>query len=149
MEEGSPKSATKKEVQIVRKLIVMRNLGVYWNELSTLISDLTDQNEIKCLMQTGMAMNGGKCSGYKYVLEPTTAEMKLLLNRKPEADETNWQTPKLDFSLQMQTLVLRISKTQYQDLLLFLEAQERFGLAAKYSKYRPSLDQYHGHYKQW
>ncbi|VDM46558.1 unnamed protein product [Toxocara canis] len=68
MEERSPKSATKKEVQIVRKLIVMRNLAVYWNELSTLISDLTDQNEIKCLMQTGMAMNGGKCSGYKYDL---------------------------------------------------------------------------------
>lgn len=49
----------------------------------------------------------------------------------------------------MQALALAIGKLQYQDVLLFLEAQERFNLAGQYLKYRPHLNEYKGHYKEW
>uniref|UniRef100_A0A914S5S0 VPS13 middle RBG modules domain-containing protein n=1 Tax=Parascaris equorum TaxID=6256 RepID=A0A914S5S0_PAREQ len=49
----------------------------------------------------------------------------------------------------MEALALCVGKLQYQDLLLFLEAQERFNTATRYLKYRPSVNEYQGHYKQW
>jgi vacuolar protein sorting-associated protein 13A/C len=38
---------------------------------------------------------------------------------------------------------------QYQDVLQFLEAQERFTLALRYRKYRPYLREYSGHAREW
>lgn len=83
------------------------------------------------------------------VLEPITMETKLSMNQKPEADGTNWKIPKIDLKLSMEMLTLSIDKLQYQDILLFLEGQERFTLAARYLKYRPNLNEYHGYYKEW
>ncbi|KAK6059293.1 hypothetical protein COOONC_03076, partial [Cooperia oncophora] len=76
-------------------------------------------------------------------------QAKLKLNQKPESDGTNWKTPKIDLSVDMEALALAIGKYQYQDILLFLEAQERFNLATQYLKYRPHLNEYRGHYKEW
>jgi hypothetical protein len=46
-------------------------------------------------------------------------------------------------------LGLAIGKFQYQDFLLFLEAQERFALSARYWKHRPNINVYRDHYKEW
>lgn len=83
------------------------------------------------------------------VLEPITVELAIAMNRKPEMDGTNWQTPKLDCMLHVERFVIRISKMQYHDVLYFLEACERFNVAVVYSKYRPNLNEYRGHYKEW
>lgn len=76
-------------------------------------------------------------------------QTKLSMNQKPETDGTDWKTPKIDLKLDMEALALCVGKLQYQDLLLFLEAQERFNTATRYLKYRPSINEYQGHYKQW
>lgn len=76
-------------------------------------------------------------------------EAKLALNQKPETDGSDWKIPKIKLQLDLDTLALAVGKYQYQDLLLLLEAQERFRTAAQYLKYRPHLNDYHGHYKEW
>lgn len=76
-----------------------------------------------------------------------TAQLKL--NQKPETDGSNWTIPKIDLSLSLEKLALAIGKFQYQDMLLFLEAQERFTLSEKYTKHRPNLNSYRGHYREW
>uniref|UniRef100_F1KPF0 Vacuolar protein sorting-associated protein 13A n=1 Tax=Ascaris suum TaxID=6253 RepID=F1KPF0_ASCSU len=139
----------KETVQIVYKLVSLNSLAVYWNPNSSLISDLTDRDEIKRQMHAGIASNGEKSVGYKYILEPITMQTKLSMNQKPETDGTDWKTPKIDLKLDMEALALCVGKLQYQDLLLFLEAQERFNTATRYLKYRPSINEYQGHYKQW
>ncbi|VDK42182.1 unnamed protein product [Anisakis simplex] len=139
----------KEAVQIVYKLISLNSLAVYWNPDSKLISDLTDRAEIKRQMQDGIASGGKKPDDYKYILEPITMQTKLSMNQKPETDGTDWKTPKIDLQLNMDTLGVCIGKFQYQDLLLFLEAQERFNIATKYLKYRPPINEYHGHAKKW
>lgn len=83
------------------------------------------------------------------VLEPIKLQTKLALNQKPEADGTNWKTPKIDLKVGMEALALCIGKYQYQDILLFLEAQERFNTATRYLKYRPNLNEFHDHYEEW
>jgi len=83
------------------------------------------------------------------VLDPLSMKAKLKLNQKPEADDSDWTIPKIDLSLDLEKLYLAIGKFQYQDFLLFLEAQERFKLSEQYIKYRPNLTTYKDHYKEW
>ncbi|VDM52909.1 unnamed protein product [Angiostrongylus costaricensis] len=110
-------------VKIFHKLVLLSSLSVYWNSDSKLFSDIQDK--------------------------PIKMEAKLKLNQKPEVDGTNWKIPKVDLSVDMKTLVLAIGKYQYQDILLLLEAQERFNLATQYLKYRPNINEFKGHYKEW
>ncbi|XGW23678.1 hypothetical protein V3C99_005698 [Haemonchus contortus] len=136
-------------VKIFHKLVLLDNLAVYWNSAAELFSDLSDKKEIRRLLQATIHNGNNKPEGYKYILEPIKMQAKLKLNQKPESDGTDWKTPKIDLSVDMETLALAIGKFQYQDILLFLEAQERFNLATQYLKYRPNLNEYHGHYKEW
>lgn len=76
-------------------------------------------------------------------------EARLKLNQKPEIDDSNWTIPKVDLGVDLERLALGIGRFQYQDFLLFLEAQERFNLATRYLKYRPNLTDYRGHYREW
>lgn len=154
----------KEAVKIFYKLISLNSLAVYWNSKSEMISDLKSNKEILEKMQHIIATQKHRPEGYKYsarvtsygrqlgatlVLDPIAAEAKLALNQKPEADGSNWSIPKIDLKAGMETLALRINRYQYQDLLLFLDAQERFNLATRYLKYRPNLVDYRGHYRDW
>ncbi|EYC10703.1 hypothetical protein Y032_0054g2508 [Ancylostoma ceylanicum] len=136
-------------VKIFHKLVLLDNLSVYWNSDSELFSDIHDKAEIRRKLTATIHTGKNPPAGYKYILEPISMQAKLKLNQKPETDGTNWQTPKIDLSVDMKTLALAIGKFQYQDILLFLEAQERFNLAGQYLKYRPNLNEFKGHYKEW
>ena len=93
------------------------------------------------------------------VVRPINLITRLRMNPRPEQDGTGWKTPKILLDLQIEELGVNMSKFQvcysvfallpaphfqYQDLLYFLEAQERFNLAMRYRKYRPDLGEYSG-----
>ncbi|PAV62062.1 hypothetical protein WR25_11522 isoform B [Diploscapter pachys] len=139
----------KEAVKIIYKLVSLQNLAMYWNSDSKLISDLTDKDEIRKKLQETIHRGKGNPSGFKYILEPIQMQAHLKLNQKPENDGTDWKTPKIDLSVDMKSLSLAIGKFQYQDILLYLEGQERFQLAGQYLKHRPNLNEYKGHYKAW
>ncbi|CAI4228502.1 unnamed protein product [Auanema sp. JU1783] len=139
----------KEAVKVIHKLVSLQNLSVYLNSDDVMFSDKTDKHAIRHLLHSSIHRGEKKPDGFKYILEPITIEAKLKLNQKPETDGTNWSTPKIDISVDMQKLALAIGKLQYQDILLFLEAQERFNLAGQYLKYRPNLNEYRGHYVEW
>ncbi|KAL3106033.1 hypothetical protein niasHT_022214 [Heterodera trifolii] len=139
----------KETVKIFYKLVSMSSLSIYSNANSNFISDNKGKEKIINALQRTIAVNEEKPEGYRYVLEPLTIAAQLKLNQKPESDGSNWTTPKIDLSMQLDKLGLSIGKYQYQDMLLFLEAQERFTLAEKFLKYRPNLTHYRQHYKKW
>uniref|UniRef100_A0AC34RBS8 Uncharacterized protein n=1 Tax=Panagrolaimus sp. JU765 TaxID=591449 RepID=A0AC34RBS8_9BILA len=160
----------KEAVKVFHKLVSLQNLAVYWNPNSRLFSDLKSNEEIKkalmetianenqkpddfnneeikkALMET-IANENQKPDDFKYILEPITIEAKLALNQKPDA--TEWEIPKIDLNVDVDKLALSIGKFQYQDVLLFLEAQERFVTAGRYLRFRPNLVEFRGHYKTW
>ncbi|GMT29125.1 hypothetical protein PFISCL1PPCAC_20422 [Pristionchus fissidentatus] len=143
------KSTVHKDVvKIVHKLVDLNNLAVYWDSDVKLISDLEDKMVIRQKLRDLIA-KGDKRPQTKYILDPIKMQAKLSLNQKPETDESNWKIPKIDLVVDMEQLTMAIGKMQYQDLLLFLEAQERFGLATQYLRHRPNLNVYKGHYKEW
>uniref|UniRef100_A0A915Q109 Vacuolar protein sorting-associated protein 13A n=1 Tax=Setaria digitata TaxID=48799 RepID=A0A915Q109_9BILA len=139
----------KEVIKIVYKLVSLKNLAVYWNSDSKLISDLSDNAAALQAMNDAIVIGKKKPIGYKYLLEPINLQAKLALNQKPEADGSNWKIPKIKLILDLDVLAIAFCKFQYQDLLLLLEAQERFRTAAQYLKYRPNLNDYKGHYKEW
>uniref|UniRef100_A0A914WWB3 Uncharacterized protein n=1 Tax=Plectus sambesii TaxID=2011161 RepID=A0A914WWB3_9BILA len=139
----------KEAVKLIFKLVQMNSLAVYWNSDTKLISDMTSKEEIGRAMRSVIATSNNLPQGYNYILEPISVDAKLRLNQKPEADETDWTTPKILLNVSVELIGLHIGKYQYQDVLLFLEAQERFTLAGRYLQYRPDLLEYKGHYREW
>ncbi|VDP11245.1 unnamed protein product, partial [Onchocerca flexuosa] len=139
----------KEVVKVVYKLVSLKNFAIYWNSDSKLISDSNDSAVISQTMNDDIVIGSRKPLGYKYMLEPINMQVKLALNQKPETDNSNWQIPKIKLILDLDTLTIAVGKFQYQDLLLLLEAQERFRTAAQYLKYRPHLNDYKDHYKEW
>lgn len=125
-------------------------MAVYWNSHTKMITDSSDRHAIRSQLERDISTReSGKNADHKYVLEPIQMEARLKLNQKPETDGSNWTIPKIDLSVDLERLALGIGRYQYQDILLFLEAQERFNLAGRYLKYRPELNEYRGHYKEW
>ncbi|KAI6208431.1 Vacuolar protein sorting-associated protein 13C [Aphelenchoides besseyi] len=139
----------KETLNVFYKLIHLENLALYWNSKVQLISNSTDRKAIRRQLEESILSSENHAPDHKYVLEPISMEAKLKLNQKPEADSLNWSIPKVDLGVGMKRLALAINRFQYQELLLFLEAQERFNMAAHYLKYRPQLNEYKGHYREW
>uniref|UniRef100_A0A8R1E5I1 Chorein N-terminal domain-containing protein n=1 Tax=Caenorhabditis japonica TaxID=281687 RepID=A0A8R1E5I1_CAEJA len=148
-DENWKETIHKDVVKIIYKLVSLQNLAVYWNSSAEFISDLDNKETIRKKLQETIHNGKNRPIGYKYILEPIQMEAKLKLNQKPETDGSNWTIPKIDLAVDMHSLSLAIGKFQYQDVLLFLEAQERFNAASQYLKYRPNLNEFKGHYKTW
>jgi hypothetical protein len=54
------------------------------------------------------------------VLEPISVDARLRLNQKPEADESNWTTPKVLLNVAVEVLGLHIGKYQVSFALISL-----------------------------
>lgn len=46
-------------------------------------------------------------------------------------------------------IFLGISKFQYRDIIALVDSMDRMTKATPYKKYRPNLNVYRGHYKEW
>ena len=80
---------------------------------------------------------------------PINVKAKLKLNPKPEIDGSNYMIPKVWLDLEMMKLRIGMTKRQYQTIMQMLEGLEQARNAAPYRKYRPNLNTYRGHYKEW
>ncbi|PAV56221.1 hypothetical protein WR25_01297 [Diploscapter pachys] len=135
--------------KLIYKLVSLQNLDVYWNSDSNLISDLEDKNEIRKQLHDTIHRGKNSPQGFKYILQLIQMQAQMKLNQQPENDQNEWNTPRMDLAFDMKSLSLTIDKLQYQDILLYLDGQERNRLAGPYLKYRPNLNEYKGHYKTW
>jgi vacuolar protein sorting-associated protein 13A/C len=88
-------------------------------------------------------------TNHTYILEPVQLHIKLKLNQRPESDGSNWSIPKVDLSFYLKILAMFLVRQQYKDFLAFLESWNRFILSTPYLKYRPNLNVYRGHYREW
>lgn len=56
----------KEIVKVVYKLVSLKNLAIYWNSDSELVSDITDNAAILQAMNDAIVIGNKKPSGYKY-----------------------------------------------------------------------------------
>uniref|UniRef100_A0A224XG50 Putative vacuolar protein n=1 Tax=Panstrongylus lignarius TaxID=156445 RepID=A0A224XG50_9HEMI len=133
---------------LVFKELSISNLAVYWNSKCDLLSSDLTQN-LEEFFQNGICTNEVSPSDYKYILGPINASSKLRMNMKPEFDRTNFSVPKILLKMELQKLSVCMSKSQYQDLMSFLETLDYKQRGVKYRKYRPIVSSYKNHYKEW
>ncbi|TDG48268.1 hypothetical protein AWZ03_005223 [Drosophila navojoa] len=90
-----------------------------------------------------------KPTNYCYVLGPISCITKLKLNMNPELDEPAFEKPKIDLSLEMETLNVGLTNKQFQYLIQLGDAMNRMQLGLPYRQYRPYNIPYKGHAKEW
>lgn len=71
------------------------------------------------------------------VLGPISCITKLKLNMNPELDEPAFEKPKVDLSLEMETLNVGLTNKQFQYLMQLGDAMNRMQLGLPYRQYRP------------
>ncbi|KAG7211251.1 hypothetical protein KM043_010561 [Ampulex compressa] len=130
------------------KLCTLDGLAIYLNTNVEQFSkrELSEYTHLFC---TGIATIDYNPRDYQYLLGPINVNAKLKLNPKPEMDGSNYTIPKVWLDLEMQKLRIGLTKHQYQTLVQLGEGLDQAQKAAPYRKYRPKLNSYRGHYKEW
>lgn len=85
----------------------------------------------------------------RLVLGPINSSARLRLNLKPEIDTPAFSTPKIHLNLDLEKLAIGISKAQYRDIIALADSLSRMAKGAPFRKYRPNLNEYKGHAKEW
>lgn len=76
-------------------------------------------------------------SGLQYILWPINFTSNAVINRKPEVDD--YTSPVLDIQMDLDVFELRLTRNQFESLLLLLDAIDRMNLAQPYRQWRPSV----------
>lgn len=71
------------------------------------------------------------------VLGPISCNAKLKLNMNPEQDTPAYVNPKIDLSMEMETLNVGLTDTQFHTLIQLGDAMNRMQLGIPYRAYRP------------
>lgn len=71
------------------------------------------------------------------VLGPISCISKLKLNMNPELDEPAFEKPKIDLSLEMESLNVGLTNKQFHYLMQLGDAMNRMQLGLPYRQYRP------------
>ncbi|KAH8275295.1 hypothetical protein KR026_004712 [Drosophila bipectinata] len=131
----------------VFKIANLSCLSAYLNCGGNLFS--SNKSELTPQFQTNIARKDAKPSNYQYVLGPISCNAKLKLNMNPELDDPPFERPKIDLTLEMETLNVGLTDTQFENLMKLGDAMNRQQLGLPYRKYRPHNIPYKGHAKEW
>uniref|UniRef100_A0A803T771 Vacuolar protein sorting 13 homolog C n=1 Tax=Anolis carolinensis TaxID=28377 RepID=A0A803T771_ANOCA len=119
--------------KIIYKLLRLDALSVYWNVDSEMYYHASREQIL--------VMSNLICDIFK----PVSASAKLYLN--PHA-ETELQTPKMDWSMEVQSIAVELTKPQYLSMIDLLESIDYMVRNAPYRKYRPEAP-LHQNARQW
>lgn len=136
------------EVKMFYKILSLDSLAIYWNSNCHLLC--ADGSEaILAALQNEIVSKTARPKDYHYILGPINASARLRLNQKPETDEKPYSLPEYQLSFHMESLFIGISKAQYRDLIALADSMDRMSKGIPFRKYRPNVEGYRGHYKEW
>ncbi|KAJ7311291.1 hypothetical protein JRQ81_006907 [Phrynocephalus forsythii] len=130
--------------KIIYKLLCLDSLSVYWNVDSD-IYYRASREEILERLKKGVPSTGQKLPSHQYIFKPVSASAKLYIN--PYA-EVELQTPKIDWSMEVQSIAVELTRPQYLSMIDLLESIDYMVRNAPYRKYRPDVP-LHKNAKQW
>ncbi|XP_053128095.1 intermembrane lipid transfer protein VPS13C isoform X2 [Hemicordylus capensis] len=130
--------------KIIYKLLRLDSLSVYWNVDSEMYYH-TSREQILERLKGGVPSTSRKPPDYQYIFRPVSASAKLYIN--PHA-EMELKTPKIDWSMEVQSIAVELTKPQYLSMLDLLESIDYMVRNVPYRKYRPDVPP-HKHARQW
>nr|XP_060611950.1 intermembrane lipid transfer protein VPS13C [Anolis sagrei ordinatus] len=110
--------------KIIYKLLRLDALSVYWNVDSEMYYHAS-REEILERLKKGVPSPSQKLPNDQYIFKPVSASAKLYLN--PHA-ETELQTPKMDWSMEVQSIAIELTKPQVSLCVTFRSRAQAFPL---------------------
>ncbi|XP_019397092.1 PREDICTED: vacuolar protein sorting-associated protein 13D isoform X2 [Crocodylus porosus] len=115
-----------------KKQLDVADFSIYWDTDSTLLGDLPSVD-----LQEAMD-NSMESRNHNYIMEPvcTSALLKRNCSKEPLRSR---QTPRLECDIQFETIPLKLSQMQYQQIMGFLKELDRKERQLKFRKWRPKV----------
>ncbi|EDW71988.1 uncharacterized protein Dwil_GK10679 [Drosophila willistoni] len=132
----------------VFKIANLSCLSAYMNVNARLYSG-QEKEQLAETFQAHIANKEFKPASYSYVLGPICCNAKLKLNMNPEFDDPPFEIPKIDLTLEMETLNVGLTSTQFHNIAKLGDSMNRMQLGLPYRKYRPHNLPYKGNAKTW
>ncbi|KAM6240877.1 intermembrane lipid transfer protein VPS13D isoform 4-T4 [Porphyrio hochstetteri] len=115
-----------------KKQLDVADFSVYWDTNCTLLGDLPP-GQLQEAMDKSM-----ESRDHNYIMEPvcTSALLKRNCSKEPLRSR---QTPRLECDIQLETIPLKLSQMQYQQIMGFLKELARKERQLKFRKWRPKV----------
>ncbi|KAM4646860.1 intermembrane lipid transfer protein VPS13D isoform 5-T7 [Amazona ochrocephala] len=115
-----------------KKQLDVADFSVYWDTNCTLLGDLPP-GQLQEAMDKSMESHD-----HNYIMEPvcTSALLKRNCSKEPLRSR---QTPRLECDIQLETIPLKLSQMQYQQIMGFLKELARKERQLKFRKWRPKV----------
>ncbi|KAM6426345.1 intermembrane lipid transfer protein VPS13C [Liasis olivaceus] len=130
--------------KIIYKLLCLDSLSAYWNVDGEMYYHSSREQILERLKKGVPSMNQ-EPPDYQYIFKPVSASAKLYIN--PHA-EVELKTPKVDWSMEVQSIAVELTKPQYLSMIDLLESIDYMVRNVPYRKYRPEVP-LHGNAEQW
>ena len=118
--------------------MVLDSLAVYWKPKASLFSIDTKTGSDSDVIDLMFDSNIGTCekpnAKLMYLLGPISSDAKMVWCPNPE--QHGYKIAQVNLSIAMQELCLSLSKYQYNDFMLLLQAIEYMTRASKFRKYK-------------
>ncbi|NWY00497.1 VP13D protein, partial [Nothoprocta ornata] len=115
-----------------KKQLDIADFSVYWDTDCTLLGDLPP-GQLQEAMDKSM-----ESRDHNYIMEPvcTSALLKRNCSKEPLRSR---HTPRLECDIQLETIPLKLSQMQYQQIMGFLKELDRKERQLKFRKWRPKV----------
>ncbi|KAM6119483.1 intermembrane lipid transfer protein VPS13C [Pterocles gutturalis] len=130
--------------KIIYKLLCLDSLSAYWNVHSKMYYH-GSREQILEQLKRGIPRGGSQPQDYQYIFRPVSASARLYIN--PYA-ELELKTPKLDCNVEVQRIVVELTKPQYLSMIDLLESIDYMVRNAPYRRFRPDVA-LHKNARQW
>ncbi|XP_061451865.1 intermembrane lipid transfer protein VPS13C isoform X2 [Rhineura floridana] len=130
--------------KVIYKILRLDSLSAYWNVESEMYYHAS-REEILERLRNGIPLTSQEPLNDQYIFRPISASAKLYIN--PHA-EIELQTPKIDGSMEIQTIAVELTKPQYLSVIDLLESIDNMVRNAPYRKYKPEIP-LHKNAKEW
>ncbi|XP_060115875.1 intermembrane lipid transfer protein VPS13C isoform X1 [Heteronotia binoei] len=131
--------------KIIYKLLRLDSLSFYWN-VDCEMYYRSSQEQILEQLKRGVPSVGREPPNYQYIFRPVSASAKMYID--PYA-EMELKTPKVDWSMEVQSIAVELTKPQYLSMIDFLESVDYMVRNSPYRKYRPDIPLHKNARKWW
>nr|XP_033778552.1 vacuolar protein sorting-associated protein 13D isoform X3 [Geotrypetes seraphini] len=129
------------EKSMRKKQLEIADFRIYWDVECTLLGDLSP-GELQEAMDKSM-----ESLAHQYILEPvcTSALLKRNCSKEPLRSR---HAPRIECDIHLETIPLKLSQVQYQQIVGFLEELDRKERQLKFRKWKPKVTVI-GNYREW
>ncbi|XP_074527415.1 intermembrane lipid transfer protein VPS13A isoform X2 [Halichoeres trimaculatus] len=127
------------------KLVQLDDLFAYWNVNSTLFSNHTPDEALRCL-QSSMETHSSLSVGHDYIFRPISADAKLRMNPRSDVDHSS---PKVDLMVNLSEVAIELNRAQYISILELLGSVDMMTRNLPYRKYRPMVQVHRNAHIWW